>query len=311
MAAPRALLRVLTLVISVAVLAGAAAAQQPADAGLEETPTDSTTTEASLPEQRVVLDDGTVLVGVIVEEAETTLSLLSDDGIVRVIPRERIREVGPLLEGRLRRFDPTRTRLFFSPTARTLPRGTGRFSLYYIFPSVAYGVTDRVDVSYGSLVPIVLNAANLKLQVLRRERVQVAIGANALFSLGDLFEGADIGFGGIVGTFYGLATLGTETRAVTLGLYGAYGSGFDDDLFIAEGALALVGLEWQLSDSAKLLSENYLPLGTEGGEVVSLTGIRLGSERFSVDVAFLLGAAVSDGALGRGPYFGIAYNFGN
>ncbi|MEM6783429.1 MAG: hypothetical protein AAF624_06805 [Bacteroidota bacterium] len=273
-------------------------------------PVDSTQIDAKLERQRVVLTDGNVMVGVVLDERDDAVVLRSEDGLETTIPRSRIREVGPLLERGLSQYDPTRTRLFFSPTARTLPRGAGRISGYYLIPSVAYGFTDRLDVSYGTLIPLVVNALNVKYQVVRRERVQVALGVGTLFTLGGSINGSASDFINSLGTLYGLVTIGSEANALTLGLYSGFATNLEDTEF-APGVVILVGYERQFTDWFKLLAENYVGVTEVNAALASLVGARFGSRRFTVDVALGLGASEGSGfQYSFTPYVGVAYNFG-
>src|SRR6056297_3406769 len=86
--------------------------------------------------------------------------------------------------------DPNGTRLFLSPTARTMPQGQGRFSDYWVFfPSLAYGLTDRFDASVGvSLVPglsFQLLTLNAKARVLSTETVDIAVGNLVVTPVGE------------------------------------------------------------------------------------------------------------------------------
>ncbi|MEM8610350.1 MAG: hypothetical protein AAGF92_24890, partial [Myxococcota bacterium] len=170
-----------------AVLLAAMACTALPAAAQEVVPSDSTLAEVESERQRVVLTDGRVIVGILLEERDEAIVLRSEDGLETTIPRSRIRAMGPLLERGLSRYDPTRTRFFFAPTARTLPRGAGRVSGYYFFPSIAYGFTDWLDVSVATLIPpLIISTVNVKARVLRLPSAQVAIGAAALVSPGNL-----------------------------------------------------------------------------------------------------------------------------
>lgn len=225
------------------------------------------------------------------------------------------------------RLDPNGTRLFLSPTARTMPKGQGRFSDYMVFfPSVAYGFTDWLDASLGvSILPgssTQIATFNLKAQVYDSETVDLAVGN--LFGT-PIGEGTGDGFGG---TAYGLATFGDARRAVTLGAYVAY-AGIDAsstfceddvcdtednfDFAVAEGVVLMLGGELQVSNSVKLMTENYVGFGDgETGGIVS-GGIRFFGDQLAVDLAFFRPFDSSSDDLDGFPfvpYVGFAYNFG-
>ena len=204
--------------------------------------------------------------------------------------------------------DPARDRLFISPTARSVGGGTTRLSTYYIFPSVAHGIHDRVDVEAGLFVlPIVddvyaLANVNAKVQLTERDGLATAVGTNAFVPL----SGSS---GQLGGTFYGLATMENEAGALTLGAFGAYVTDFEDDTNVGAAAL-LIGLEKPVSNHVRLMSETYVLLSFNGGEVPigTLSGFRHISGRVASD--FALGVTVSrEGLGGPVPYLGLSYTF--
>lgn len=224
------------------------------------------------------------------------------------------------------RLDPNGTRLFLSPTARTMPQGQGRFSDYMVFfPSVAYGFTDWFDASVGvSLLPgssTQILTLNTKAQAYGGETVDVAVGNLFLTPVG---EGTGDGFGG---TAYGLVTFGSARNALTVGTYVAY-AGFDAsstvcyedvcetednfDVEFADGVVVVLGGEAQVSNSVKLISENYLGFGDGGSGGIVSGGVRFFGDHLAVDFALL--RPVGEGSDIDGfpfvPYVGFAYNFG-
>ena len=131
----------------------------------------------------------------------------------------------------------------------------------------------------------------------------VAVGASALLPYGG-------GSGGNVGgTLFATATFGTEISALTVGVTGVYGGGQDIEFDMAEFALFTVGLERQVSNSLKLISENHVAVG--GGEVAggTLTGVRFFGERLSADLALMIGAAEGTVQPFPLPYVGFSYSF--
>ena len=225
------------------------------------------------------------------------------------------------------RLDPNGTRLFLSPTARTMPQGQGRFSDYMVFfPSVAYGFTDWLDASVGiSILPgssTQILTVNTKARAFSAENVDIAVGGLFLTPVG---EGGGEGFGG---TVYGLATFGSARRSVSLGTYVAY-AGYDgttttcfEDVCevendfgfsVSDGVVVMAGGELQLSNSIKLLTENYVAFGDGSTGGIVSGGIRFFGERLAVDLAFFRPFdSVNDDLDGFPfvPYVGFAYNFG-
>ncbi len=254
---------------------------------------------------RVILTDGTVLTGTLTSATAAEIVLESDSGLRTTIPRAQIRELDPFMGGFLRG-DPNPTRLLFFPTARSLSAGTGRFGTYFIFPTVAYGLTDNVDVSVGATIPIegagVLNL-NGKVTPVQTETFSFAVGASALVVYGD-------SEGSVGGTFYGVATIGTPEQAFTIGGLGVYAKVEDEDLDVADGGALVLGFEKQLSNNVKFLTENYIGFG--GGEMGALlsAGVRFFGERLSADIAPVVAIGGGEVQFIPIPYFTFSYSFG-
>ena len=276
--------------------------------GLPASAQDAPTTE----QRRVLLTDGTVFIGTVVDEAADPLVVVTDNGVEQRIPRARVAEVAPLYAGRFTRLDPNRTRLFLAPTGRTLGRGAGRFSTYTFLPSVAFGVTDRLDLSGGASIPAVSSEGfamavngNAKLQLARiGEGGGVALGTNVVVPLS-----SGEGVPGLAGTAYGVATIGSETSAFTVGAAGFYGTDFED-VAVGEGVALLVGYERQLSSSVKLLTEDYLFVGDGVEAGVLSAGVRFFGDRLAADLAVLALVTGEEFLVSPFPYVGFAYNFG-
>ncbi len=274
---------------------------------------------------RIELNDGSVFVGTVVRETAEVVVLRTQGGAEVTIPVAQIRRrsafEGRVEDGRIVRYDPNRTRLLFSPTARPLGRGQGYVAVYeLVIPFVAVGITDAVSIAGGTiLLPEafgrVLYVAP-KVTVVNEERLAVALGG---VGLGVWFNDADI----TAGIGYGLATVGGPERAVTFGAGFAFAEGE-----IASGAILTLGGETLISNSIKLISENYvIPYRSEvfecpnGGpcteteemsyEVLLSAGLRYLGERIAVDFALW----TSPGAIGEDvfpflPWVGLVYNFG-
>ena len=250
---------------------------------------------------------------------DSTVVVVDERGVRTTIPRDQVVSV-TAFTGRFNNADPNYARLFISPNGRTLGRGQGRLSSYYIFlPSIAYGVTDRIDVSAAASIPFFESnrpygvlAATVKAGVVQSERTNVAVGATFGLPYG---EGAG---GAFAGTFYGLATFGTSESAVTVGAYGGYAGDafedeFDGDNFqVGDGAAFLLGYERQLSESLKFMTENYLavPFTGDGVGTAHLVGLRFFGQQLSADLAVV--GFTGDGEIQTipVPYLSFAYTLG-
>lgn len=272
--------------------------------------------------RRVVLVNGDVLVGVVVDETADPVVIRTEAGVEQRVPRAQVVEITPLLDGQFTRYDPARTRLFFSPTARSLGAGAKRFSAYYIFPSVAFGLTDRFDISIGSTIPLISSEivalglnGNAKLTVVQSDGFAAAVGGSVTVPIS-----TEASPPGAIGTVYAVATIGGEASALTVGAYGLYLVSFEDDIDsdFANGTALLLGFDRQLSDRFKLVSENYAVLafsedfsGRNETEVLfgTLTGVRFFGDQLAADIAVALGAVDGSFSTVPIPYLGLSYTF--
>ncbi|HYE95421.1 MAG TPA: hypothetical protein VD962_04380 [Rubricoccaceae bacterium] len=294
-----------------ALVAAPAAAQPTTDP-----PADTTGT----PLIHLELADGTALVGRVVREDDEQVEFRTTGGALVIVPAAQVRSrrpfEGAVRGGRAVASDPNGTRLFFAPTGRPLGRGQGYVAAYEVFfPLVAYGITERVSVSGGTVLApgafgSVVYAAS-KATFLRTNAVDLAAG---VFLLTAFFESVCSDEGceessGVGGIAYGVGTVGDDQRAVTLGAGASVGA--------AEGGgLVLVGGELQVSNSIKLLSENYVAFaGGDAGTVIS-AGVRFFGERLAADLGLftspdlLLEEEVDLADFPFLPWVGFTYNFG-
>jgi len=174
--------------------------------------------------------------------------------------------------------DSSDTRLLLGPTARSLKRGEAYIDdVGLFFPSVQVGLSDRVSIGAGT--PVALPFTDVrpgdaiwitpKVQVLRREKTQAAVGLLHVAALGRH-----------AGLAYGVATHGTPDGAVTLGLGLAY-PGFE-----RQRPVALVGAEKRVSPRVKLITENYVGVG--GRETILSAGMRFIRRRRTLDLAWYM-----------------------
>jgi hypothetical protein len=253
--------------------------------------------------QRLILKDGSELIGNLVAEDSVQLEFKTLSGVSMKIPRSQIKETerlaGEIVEGEFKRYDPNRTRLFFAPTGRALKQGEGYFSTYQIFfPFLAVGVTDFVTLAGGiSLLPgadeqIYYFAP--KVTPLHLEKVDISAGMLYINATGSDFSG--------VGILYGVGTYGTQEAALTAGLGWGFAQGE-----VAHKPVLMLGGELRVSNSVKLLTENWFPPGTE--IFIYSFGIRFFGESLAADLGFI-GISKSTGGFPFIPWVGFAYNFG-
>jgi hypothetical protein len=231
----------------------------------------------------LTLRDGSRLYGVVEQENEMSIGFRTVAGLVITTPRTDVLSLrvvaGTLVDGEFQPGDPNMTRLFFGPTARSLPKGKVYFGVYeFLMPFVQVGVTDRFSIGGGTPLAFGLDGGERpfwitpKLQVLDTGKTQLAIGAFQAFADGES-----------AGIAYGVVTTGSPNASLTAGAGMAYSSDG------GHGAVVMIGGERQASRRMSFVTENYL---WKGGEGVLTGGVRFFGERLSAD----LGLAVPLGA---------------
>ena len=222
------------------------------------------------------LTDGSELTGRVVAADETSLTLLTFAAARVLLPRTAIASwrmvAGRVTSTGFRRSDPNTSRLFFSPTGRTLPRGSGYFADYYLFlPVAAFGITDRVMLSGGmSIIP------GLSSQLFYvAGKVGVYDSPDAALAVGGFWATVPDESDASLGMGYLVTTLGGEDHAVTL----LAGYPFTTRQ-VAREPLFVVGGETRIASRSKLMAEVWkLP---QEDNVPALFGLRWFGDRLAV-----------------------------
>lgn len=253
--------------------------------------------------QEVRVRDGSVFVGHVLESTPERVVLQTEAGVRMEIPRERIVSIRPA-RGRGRTEaawsdDPNTTRLFFGPTGRTLPKGSGYFGVFELFfPFVAYGVTDWLTLAGGT--PIFPGGMGEIFYF--APKVRVLSVANAEVSAGVLALAATAADAEPVGIVYGAGTYGGSDRAVTAGIGWVYQS-----TDVENRPMIMIGGESRAGRNLKLVSENYWVPGESFG--LFSGGVRFFGERLSGDVGVAAGGNGNDFSCCF-PLVNFVYNFG-
>ena len=207
----------LIVAIAVLVLVRPCLAQAPSD--------DSSSTKPATTQTIALrLTNGSVLYGTVQAESADEVTVLTVSGATVTVPRARIASLRPatgkVVRGEFIAADPNATRLFFAPTARSLPRGHGYVADYqFLMPSVQVGITDRFSVGAGTPLLFLDGVSKNplwftpKLQLTRGARTSTAVGVMHLTAFGDA---SSLGFA------YAVATSGDTDNAVTAGVGWAY-----------------------------------------------------------------------------------------
>ncbi len=231
--------------------------------------------------QRLELQDGSIFYGR-VEEAGDPLRFRLASGIEIDVPLRDVLHLenarGEMRDGRYRSADPNRTRLFFGPTARTLPKGSGYLSVFeLVIPFVSYSPNDRLILSGGT--PLFFGGDEGDRILWFTPKWRLAGTKDTDFAVGVLAF-TTLGGAGSAGILYGVGTRGTDEHSLSLGV----GYGFIDGALASHPAVMLGG-EQELARHIKLISENYL---LPGGPMLLSLGPRFYGDHFSVDLGLLL-----------------------
>jgi hypothetical protein len=214
------------------------------------------------------------------------------------VPLDNVKEIkeaqGSVEEGEYWPEDPNQTRLFFGPTAKTIPQGSGYLAVYeLIFPFLGVGITDSFVLAGGT--PLLFGDMDSrpfwiapKLKVFDTGRTQGALGVLAV-----RVDDEDAGL------LYGVVTHGSQKSSLSVGLGYGY---VEDDL--AENPAVMLGGEIRMSPRVKLITENYIFPGGSG--VVSL-GPRFFGRKLSADLG--LAAPLGADEFFAFPLINFVYNF--
>jgi hypothetical protein len=229
----------------------------------------------------VRLTDGSQLTGRVIAGDDASVTILTFAAARVTLPHRSISswrpQAGRVTATGFQRADPNTSRLFFAPTARTLPKGSGYFADYYLFfPTAAFGVTDRVMLSGGmSIIP------GLSSQLIYvAGKVGVARSPSAALAVGGFWATVPDEADASLGMGYAVATLGSDDHAVTL--LGGYPFTTAD---LAPEPLFVVGGETRIGDRSKFMAELW-KLPTEGN-VPALFGLRWFGDKLAVGFGFV------------------------
>ena len=154
--------------------------------------------------------------------------------------------------------DPPATRLFFAPTARSIPQGQGFFGVYELFlPFVSYGLTDRFTISAGTpIIPDYIGQIFYfapKFEVVRTPGMSAAVGVLALVAPEEELDGS-------AGLIYGVGTFGGPDGAFTVGATVPFVA-TSDDSDLGNDPVFMLGAEARAGMRTKIISENYFVPG--------------------------------------------------
>jgi len=233
------------------------------------------------PEQdEILLADGTLLTGRIVEEREDIV-VFETESLGRLeIPRANIARLARAGGRSGALADPDYNSLMFCPTPATLDRGDGYFRDFELFIlNFGYAVSDAFDLSFGTLFPVssevLMISLGAKLRIADREQQPVGLAL-----VGSYTRLEEVQFGAVG------AVAGIGDRRNSLNL--AVNRTFDDDG--DTDTVFLVGADAQLTRRSKIFAE-YMSssalLDDEDGDLKGFLnlGVRLFGETHSFSLS--------------------------
>lgn len=224
--------------------------------------------------------------GRVVAADDTSLTVATLAPAPEVLPRRSIadwdRLHGTLTPAGFRPTDLATHRLFFGPTARTIPRGGRSLADHDVFlVAGGYGVSDRVMLSAGTSLGEGFDSTGHSTGTglaFADGRVGLARGRHTAVAVGAFWGWAGLDRAhGSVGAGYGVVTLGSNDHAVTvLGGYPFASRSFE------KKAIVMLGGETRVGRRLKLMTEMWkLP---QINRVAGIYGVRYLGDEFSVEV---------------------------
>ncbi|MFI5264106.1 MAG: hypothetical protein ACHQM6_06295 [Candidatus Kapaibacterium sp.] len=163
--------------------------------------------------------------------------------------------------------DANTSRLLVSQTARSLPADNGYIDLAeIIFPNFGYGVTDEFMIR-GGFTPFTVSGHILYFGL---AQLQIADYGDLTISGGIIltdFTGSSRNWeNALYG--YGILTYGNDVAAIHAGFGGGYSSTRE-----SSSAVFMIGGEWKVARTTKLISENWIV--SETGSAAYSLGLRI------------------------------------
>lgn len=227
---------------------------------------------------RMILNSGTSLIGSFIRWNGNDITLVTDFGEqsikLEIINELSLLELKHFVDGEYRPPDPNYTRLFFSPTGRSLKTGKGYFADYQVvFPGFAYGMTDKFSIGGGifpfSTGDFFMGWVTPKMGIVETDDYAIAVGVLSI-----LITGGNNNFN--AGIIYGVGTWGSPDKAITVGL----GYGYAESE-IADKPMVMIGYEKRIGKRTKFLSENWIFPGVD--DPLFSIGLRWFGEKLAVD----------------------------
>ena len=259
---------------------------------------------------KIILNDKTEYFGKIIQEDSLNITIKTENNLTITIPKENITYQDNSLitvqaDIEYRR-DPNSARLFFAPTAKSIPASEVTLTIFEIFfPAISVGIADVVTLNGGiSILPTggdQLFYLASKVTFVQSDMFSAAAG----FAYANItsFNSNSSNTGEMV--FFGVGTLGNEKMSLTAGL-GLFNVKKDPS------TIFLIGADLRVSRRVKLITENYIiPTQDYWGKKNNLLisfGIRFFGGNLSGDFGLIQLIEGSNSSIPF-PWLGFGYTF--
>ncbi len=277
------------------------------------------------PMMKLTLKDSSVYYGRIISSDDNKLTLLKNNNVEIVIPKNEILEIYRVqdlpkeikktftkkdsLEVEEKQYvDKGLHRMFFFPTANPVPNSEGYLSSNMIFfPFAAFGIANIFTIGGGvSLIPGATNQIYYfapKITFLKYNNFSFATG-------GFIFNSSNFSnfsnSNSHSGMIYIIGTYNKNYNNFTAGLaYGYENNNFDDSPMI------FLGYQGYIKNGSKFLTEIWLPTSKNSFPEIAIifAGFRFYNETFSGDVGLIRPANYNNNGFPFIPWINLTYNF--
>lgn len=234
-----------------------------------------------------LLTDSSKFVGSIIFEDENIIQIITNTGNQFRLNKSDIIQQTPYfadlgcsdstsssdISDRLSYKDPTKTKLFISPTAKNLEAWSGMVGLYeFIIPYAHLGITDRISIG-AFLMPLPFSSSvafNGQVNFYSNEQLDFASGLFYFHSLEK--SGEDSYF------LYGVTTFSTNNRMINVL------SGYNPS---SKNYFISIGGEIKVADEIKIITDNWYFSSDENSTFFTL-GLRFFEESYSFDIGAIV-----------------------
>lgn len=274
-------------------------------AGYSQVPSDSSTLF------RVETKDGNEYTGTIITQDSTGLIIQTEKLGVLTFNHSDIRRFYPIQADKLKEGiywsdNPQSSRYFWEPNGYGLKKGEGYYqNIWVLFNQVSIGVTNNFSIGAGVVPLFLFGGASTpawltpKISIpVKKDKFNLGAGALVATVLGE----SETSFG----LLYGIATLGSRDKNVSLGLgYGYAGNNWASSPTVSFSSMIRTGAR------GYFLTENYYISAGDGYLLIFSAGYRWIIKKAGMDFGLFMPYENSFDTVLLIPWLGITIPFGN